>query len=165
MQDVKTKLTQPQIIQDIINQVCLPLNATKRQTPELATKILRRDASDPKFNCRFHYHGGIRRLKFIEKITHPEILNATHQCVWLPEDPRAPHGAEAENFVKYPPVTKNNGLIWDPKNIQSLEVYADSDFCWNCHNTTAPQDFSTEKLHTSYTMIYAGYCIIWASKI
>ena len=161
MQDVKTKLTQPQIIQDIINQVCLPLNATKRQTPELATKILRRDASDPKFNCRFHYHGGIRRLKFLEKITHPEMLYPTHQCARLPKDPRAPHGAEAKKFVKYLPVTKKYGLIWDPKKNQNLEVYADSDFSGNCHNTTAPEYFSTEKLHTSYTMFCTGCPIIW----
>ena len=38
--DRQINLPQPQILQDIINQVRLPPNATTTQTPSLATDIL-----------------------------------------------------------------------------------------------------------------------------
>ena len=60
MQDREIKITQLQIIQYIINQVCLPLNTTIIQTPALVMKFLRRDARVPKFDVRFHYPGAIR---------------------------------------------------------------------------------------------------------
>ena len=39
----------------------------------------------------------------------------------------------------YVVVTKNDGLILDPKKNRSLEVYADYDYSGNWNNQTAPK--------------------------
>ena len=110
---------------------------TTRQTPELATKILRCDAASPKFDNRFHYRGTTGRLKLLKKSPYPDISYTTHKCERFPDDTRALHGASVKTLVKYIEVTKNDRLILDPKNTHSLKVYADSDFSRNGHNPTA----------------------------
>ena len=82
----------------------------------------------PNFDGCFQYCGSIEHLNFLEKNSHPAIAYANNKCARLSEDPRTTHGAAVENLVKYPAATKNNGLVIDPQNTQSSEVYADSDF-------------------------------------
>ena len=67
------KLTQPQILLYIINQVHITPNATTIQTPFLMKNIIRCDAASTKFKGWFHYHWYIRRFKVIEKSTPPKI--------------------------------------------------------------------------------------------
>ena len=50
------------ITQYIINQVRLTPNPATRKTPTLATKILRCDNADPKFDDHFHCCGAIEQL-------------------------------------------------------------------------------------------------------
>ena len=47
------KLTQPHIIDSIINDVHLPNNTASRQTPALSTRILRSNTTSPMFDERF----------------------------------------------------------------------------------------------------------------
>ena len=100
-------------------------------------------------------------IKLLENITRTNIAYATHQFVRLFGDPRAPHGTEVENLVKYLAATKNDGLILDSKKLQSLEIYTDSYFLKNWHNTMAPKEVSTTKLHTGYASAYMDCLIIW----
>ena len=53
----------------------------------------------------------------------------------------------------------------DPKRDELLEVFADADFLGNWWISTAMDDPSTEKSRTGYCIMYAGYPIIWASKL
>jgi hypothetical protein len=48
-------------------------------------------------------------------------------------------------LCKYLLATKDDGIIYDPKRDQSIEVYADTDFYGSWNNATAPQDISTAK--------------------
>ena len=47
--DGKFKISQPQIVQYLLNQVILPPNTTTRQAPFLATNMLRCDSVSTKF--------------------------------------------------------------------------------------------------------------------
>ena len=86
-------LIQLQIIQDIIKQVFLQLNSTARKIPAVKKKILRRNATVPKFDSRFQYYGAIGRIKFLKKSMLPNIVYATNQCVKFYEEPRVRYGA------------------------------------------------------------------------
>ena len=99
LNDGGINISQPQIIQDIINQVKLPSNMTTIQTPELATNILLRAAAAPEFDKGFQYRGTILRLNFLENSTCLDITYATHQCAIFSEVIRATHGDAVENLV------------------------------------------------------------------
>ena len=118
--DVQINLSQPQIIQNIINQVNLSPNATTRQTSELVTNILQHNITPPQFYNNFYYHGEIGWTNFLKKTTCINIAYITHQCVWLSEDAKDIYGAAAENFVNYLAATKNDGLILDPDKTKHL---------------------------------------------
>jgi hypothetical protein len=92
-------------------------------------------------------------LKFLEKGTRTDIAYATHQpyqCARFSEDTRASH---------------EDAVIYDPKRDQSVEVYADADFCGSWNKATAPQDISTAKSRSGYMVNFAACPIVWTSKL
>jgi hypothetical protein len=62
-------------------------------------------------------------------------------------------------------LTREQGIIFDPKHGKSFEVYADADFCGNWNRATSMNDVSTEKSRTGYIISFAGCPITWASKL
>jgi hypothetical protein len=54
---------------------------------------------------------------------------------------------------------------YDPKRDQSIEVYADADFCGSWNKATAPQDISTAKSRTGYIINFVACPIVWTSKL
>jgi hypothetical protein len=61
--------------------------------------------------------------------------------------------------------TKDDGIIYDPKRVQSIEVYADAGFCGSWNKATAPQDISIAKSRTEYIIHFAACHIAWTSKL
>jgi hypothetical protein len=92
----------------------------------------------------------VGKLNFLEKGTHPDIAYATHQCARFSEDRRASHEDTVIWLCKYLLATNDDGIIYDPKRDQSIEVYADADFCGSWNKATAPQDISTAKYRTAH---------------
>jgi hypothetical protein len=68
-------------------------------------------------------------------------------------------------LCKYLLATKDDGIIYDPKRDQSIEVYADADFCGSWNKATALQDISTAKSRTGYIINFAFCPIVWTSKL
>jgi hypothetical protein len=68
-------------------------------------------------------------------------------------------------LYKYLLATKDDGIIYDPKRDQSVEVYADADFRGSWNKATAHQDISTAKSRTGYIINFAACPIIWTSKL
>jgi hypothetical protein len=66
---------------------------------------------------------------------------------------------------RYLLAAKDDGIIYDPKRDQSIEVYADADFCGSWNKATAPQDISTAKSRTGYIVNFAACLIVWMSKL
>jgi hypothetical protein len=62
-------------------------------------------------------------------------------------------------------LTREQGIILDPKEGKSFEVYADTDFCGNWNRATSMNDVSTAKSRTGYSNLFAGCPITWASKL
>ena len=73
-------MSQPQLIDQIIQDVKLMTNSHLPSTPAAASKLLQRDQKAKPFNCRFHYRPVIGKLNYLDKGTRPDITYATHQC-------------------------------------------------------------------------------------
>ena len=123
-------MSQPQLIDQLINDLKISPNAHLPPTPAVSSRILNREEHAPAFKKQFHYRSAVGKLNYLEKGTRPDITYATHQCARFCEDPRKPHGRAVEHIVKYLKKTKHRGIILDPDRDKSLEVYADADFFW-----------------------------------
>jgi hypothetical protein len=60
--------------------------------------------------------------------------------------------------------TSDKGLISRP-NVSSFQVFVDSDFAGNWDRSTTRNDKTTARSRIGYIITYAGYPIVWASKI
>lgn len=163
--DGKFVLTQPHLIQQILEGVNLSTNSPIKSTPALSTKILHRDPDDQVFDGRFHYRSIIGKLNFLAKSTRLDIEYATHQCARHCSDPRQEHGDAIIHLAKYLKGTASKGIILQPDPSKSLEVWADADFCGNWFPKTAQKDPSTSKSRTGYVITYAGCPIAWSSTL
>jgi hypothetical protein len=57
------------------------------------------------------------------------------------------------------------GIIYKPNLEKGLEVYVDSSFAGNWNKEDAEWDADTARSRTGYVVMYAGFPIIWASKL
>ena len=107
-------MSQPQLIDLIIQDVKLKPNSHLPSTPALATKLLQREEKAPPFDGRFHYRSVIGKLNYLDKGTRPDITYATHQCARFCEDPKECHAQAVEYIVRYLKSTRNKGIILKP---------------------------------------------------
>jgi hypothetical protein len=163
--DGRIKLTQPHLIDQVVQMVNLPLRSQGKQTPAASSKILHRDEEEPPFDHSFHYRGVVGKLNFLEKSTRLDIAYATHQVARHSQDPKQSHGEAIQWLCRYLRDTRDEGLILDPTSEKSLEVFADADFCGNWLKRTAQHDVSTAKSRTGYVITLAGCPIVWASRL
>jgi hypothetical protein len=139
------KLSQPQLINQIIEEVKLSRQITGQQMPAASMKILQQDKNAPPFDKQFNYRCMVGKLNFLEKSTQLDIAYATHQVARFCEDPHTIHGKAIEHLVKYLWDTSDQGIIMRPSPEKSFDVYADADFVRNWHKMTASNDPGTAK--------------------
>jgi hypothetical protein len=117
------------------------------------------------FDGIFHYRAVVRKLNFLEKGSRPEIEYSVHQCSPLSESPKESHAKAVMHICRYLMLTVEKGIIIDPQDIKSFEVYADAYFCGNWNRSTSINDVRTAKYRTGYIISFAGCPIKWASKL
>ena len=159
------KLTQPQLIDQILEEVGITNFTREKPTPAASTKMLTRDLDLPKFNNSFNYRRVIGKLNYLEKGSRPDIAYAVHQCARFCSDPRKTHAEAIIHLCKYLHGTRNEGTIIDPSQDLTLKCFADADFIGNYHKKTAPFDSSTAKSRTGFIIFFAGCPIIWTFKL
>jgi hypothetical protein len=113
--DGRIKLSQPHLIDQILDMANLPPRSAGKTVPAPASKILHRYAAEPAFDNQFHYRGIVGKLNFLEKSTRPDIAYATHQIARFSQDPKRTHGEAVLWLCKYLRETRNDGLILDPR--------------------------------------------------
>ena len=158
-------LTQPQLIDQILEEVGIDENVRIKPTPVASTKLLTRDIHLPKFNNAFTYRRVIGQLNYLEKGTRPDIAYAVHQYARFCSDPRKTHADAVLHLCKYLQGTRDKGIIINPSTDLSLKCYADADFIGNYHKHTAAYDASTAKSRTGFIIFFAECPIIWTSKL
>ena len=158
-------LTQPHLIDSILHDLHLVDETTKtKDTPAPTTVRLRQDQDGKPFDGHFHYRAAIGKLNFLEKSTRPDISFAVHQCARFCENPRAIHGKAVKHIARYLAATKKKGIILNPDETQSFQVFADADFAGNFNKLDHPnRDMARSR--TGFAVIYAGCPILWQSKL
>jgi hypothetical protein len=162
--DGRITLTQPHLIQQILDDLGFKANSKTKSTPALSTKILHRDTQSEPFAETWMYRSVIGKLNFLEKSTRGDISYPVHQCARFATNPRASHAEAVKRIGRYLMGTKNEGVILNPRE-NSFECYVDADFCGNWNPETAIDDPSTAKSRTGYVIKYAGCPIVWQSKL
>ena len=161
----KIKLSQPHIIDQIIEDTKIPINGETKPTPAPSTKILVPDIEGKEFDNRFNYRSVIGKLNFLEKSTRPDIAYAVHQCARFTSNPRESHGKAVEYIAKYLASTRDEGIILDPDPNKSIETYADADFAGNWYKPDAEFDVNTARSRTGFILTYCACPITWTSKL
>ena len=171
-QDGTIKLTQPQLIDQILQDLNLigqqPPKDTKAKaasTPALSSVILQRDKDGPPHAEGWNYRSVIGKLNFLEKSTRPELSYQVHQCARFSADPKASHAKAVKRIGRYLLATRDAGIILKPDPSKSFDVWVDSDFCGQWDPDTAIYDPTTARSRTGYIIMYAGCPILWASKL
>ena len=162
--DGRFSLTQPHLIQQILDDLGFKENSKVKCTPALASKILQRDLAGESFQETWLYRSVIGKLNFLEKSTRGDISYPVHQCARFCSDPRAAHGEADKRIGRYLMGTRDKGIIIDPTQ-DSFECFVDADFCGNWDPDTAQDDPGTAKSRTGYVIKYAGCPIVWQSKL
>ena len=165
LEDDKIELTQPQLIQQIIDDSeVMKKKFTPPQVPAKSSQILQRYKDSKPHDRSWHYRSLIGKLNYLEKSTRPDIAYAVHQCARFSSDPKIDHARAVEHLVKYLEGTKEKGIIMQPKEGPVLEVYADADFSGNWNKNTAEFDSSTAKSRSGFVIYFAKVPIHPSSK-
>ena len=160
----RMSLSQPHLIQQILNDLGFKDNTKSKRTPAPATKILHRDVNGTDFDEPWSYRSVIGKLNFLEKSTRGDLSYAVHQCARFSICPKQSHAEAVRHIGRYLIGTKDKGIILDPKG-NSFDCYVDADFCGNWNPDTAEGDSSTSKSRSGYVIKYAGCPIVWQSKL
>jgi hypothetical protein len=162
--DGSIKLSQPHLIQQIIDDIGFDDRTVAKPTPAASTVKLSRDLHGESMQEEWHYRSIIGKLNFLEKSTRPDIAYAVHQCARFSNDPKTSHASAVKRIVKYLIGTKDKGIYLRPDN-HSFECWVDADFVGNWDRVNADVDPSTAKSRTGYVINYGGCPITWASKL
>jgi hypothetical protein len=94
-------MTQPKLIQEIINDLGLKDNSTRKDIPALSSSILLPLFEDKEFNKTWSYRSLIGKLNYLEKSTRPDIAYAVHQCARFASQPEAGHTIAVKHIGRY----------------------------------------------------------------
>jgi hypothetical protein len=164
--DGRTKLSQPQLIEQILGDLWYNDRTKPKPTPAPGGQVLERELDAEPMNDGFHYRSVIGKANFLEKSTRPDIAVAVHQCVRFLSDPKQCHADAVRYFGKYLQGTKEEGIYLDPNN-KSFECWVDADFLGQYIKGAKDMalDAMTAKLRTGFIITYAGCPITWTSKV
>jgi hypothetical protein len=157
-------MTQPTLIQSILDDLGLKKDSNTTQLPEPSTRIHRDHHDSSPHAESWHYRSVIGKLNFLAQSNRPDISYAVHQCARFTADPKREHNKAMKTIGRYLAGTKNLGIICKI-NSSGLECYSDADFAGNWNTTDAEHDDSTARSRTGYVIRYAGCPLIWGSRL
>ena len=157
-------MTQPQLIDSILEDLGLDAKANARKLPAAPTLLLQKFENSGPHDNSFHYRSVIGKLNYLEKSTRPDIAYAVHQCARFSSEPKIEHTKAVKLIGRYLKYTKDKGLICTPKE-ESLQCFADAGFAGDWDPTIAEHDNTTASSRSGHVILYAGCPLVWASKL
>jgi len=162
--DGSIHLTQPHLIDQIIQDLKMPENTGSRTTPAASSKLLSRHSKSDDFDNSFNYRSVIGKLNYLEKGSRPDIAYITHQCARFSTCPKKEHGEAIRWVARYLKGTRDKGMILKPTAERGLEVFVDADFAGNWDQDET-DDRDTARSRHGYLIMYAGCPILWKSQL
>jgi Reverse transcriptase (RNA-dependent DNA polymerase) len=157
-------MTQPKLIQDILDDLGLKDNSVSKDTPALSSSILQPMTDEVDFDEKWNYRSILGKLNYLEKSTRPDIAYAVHQCARFASCPKIGHGIAVKHIGRYLLSTKDKGIICTPTN-ESVDCCAGADFSGNWNSEIAATDKATARCRSGYVIKYAGVPVTWGSKL
>ena len=165
LDDGSIVLTQPQLIDSIIQHLHLQNGSNHKNTPAITTKLLHKDANGPELTPEFHYRSVIGKLNFLEKYTRLDISVSVHHCARFTEHPKRCHAEAVKQIGRYLLGTRDKGLIINPRSPWHFYCWVDADYAGNWRCNYAHVDPMTSKSRSGWIVCFAGAPITWASNI
>ena len=165
LDDGSIVLTQPQLIDSIIQDLHLQSGSNHKNTPAITTKLLHKDANGPEMTPEFHYRSVIGKLNFLQKSMRPDISISAHQCARFTEHPKRCHAEAVKRLGRYLLGTRAKGLIINPRSLWHFDCWVDADYAGNWRYNDAHVDPMTSKSRSGWIVRFVGAPITWASKM
>jgi hypothetical protein len=110
-EDDTIEMTQPTLIQSILNDLGLKEDSNTTKLPAPSNRILRAHHESSSHAETWHYRSLIGKLNFLAQSTRPDISYAVHQCARFTASPKREHRKAVKNIGRYLAGTKNLGII------------------------------------------------------
>ena len=143
-------LTQPQLIDSILQDLHLQNGSNPKTTPAITSKVLHKDADGTEMTPEFHYRSVIGKLNFLEKSTRPDISVSVHQCARFTEHPKRCHAEAVKRIGRYLLGTRDKALIINPQAPWHFDCWVDADFSGNWRHKDAHVDPMTAKSRSGW---------------
>ena len=167
------RMSQPFLIERIINFIPGMVEANSVKTPACSSVILSKDPDGEDRKESWNYRAIVGMLNYLVNCTHPELSFAVHQCARFCNDPKRSHEQAIKRVIRYlrgtlPDKRGNNrapqGILFRPDKNRSIDTYVDASFAgeWNTSWSDEP---SSVMSRTGYVIFYANCPIIWSSKL
>jgi hypothetical protein len=140
-------------------------NSKVKAVPAKISKILHTHLDKPPFLLNFGYQSVIGKLNYLAQTTRPDFVYTTHQLAKYSSNPIKPHGKAVLYLICYLKKTQGLGTRFKPDQDKGFECYCNADFSGNWNKHLAPFDPITAKSRSGWIVFYAGYSVIWASKL
>jgi Reverse transcriptase (RNA-dependent DNA polymerase) len=144
LKDGSFHLSQPHLIDAILQDMHFQPNTKSVSTPALSSRILQPDIGGQPINQPWEYRSIIGKLNFLEKSTRPDIAYAVHQCARFTASPTESHAKAVKRIARYLLRTCNLALIYCPSE-RSIHCWADADFVGTWEKTIAMEDINAAR--------------------
>ena len=158
-------LTQPKLIDSILEDLSLQEGSHTKDIPMASSKLLSRHKDSPDFDHHFNYRRIVGKLNFLEQSTRGDISYATHMLARFSTCPKVQHGAAVKWLGRYLLGTRDKGIILTPDPTKGLELYVDADFAGAWDPKLAGEDIDTARSRHGYIIAYAGVPLLWKSSM
>ena len=112
LEDESINLTQPRLIQSILEELHLvPGESKASPVPALTSVVLHADLEGEPFDNHFNYRSVVGKLYYLTKSTRPDIEFAVHQCSRFMANPKQSHAKAVKHIGRYLLATQDKGLI------------------------------------------------------
>jgi hypothetical protein len=115
--DGSIKLTQPHLIDQIIEDVNFQRDTKFKSTRAASTKILNKDKGGEPHHALWHFRSIIGKWNLLEKLTRGKLGYIVHQCAQFCEEPTTLHTDAAHHIVWFLTGTRDEGIILKPREV------------------------------------------------
>ena len=162
--DGSITMSQPGLIEQVIEDVNLINNSNKHDTPALNKPLLKHEHDKP-YNEDWSYRSLVGKLSYLSKNTRPDIDFSVNQCARHQINPINTHANAIKRICRYLLRTKYKGITFTPyDNLTDITAYVDAYFCGGYEGINS-NDPNGCRSRTGYILFYAVCPVLWSSKL
>ena len=158
------KLSQPYLIQRIIDAIGGMQTSNVKATPAEYKQILHKDLDGPARKQNWNYRSVVGMLNYLVSCTRPDLLYSVHQCARFSVNPMLSHEQAVKRICRYLLGTKEQGLIMTPDISVGIDCFVDADFAGNWRKEDA-EDRNSLLSRTGFVIFFCACPITWVSKL